>query len=76
LKGSQVRAMWIASSDYTDSWFQVTMYSSNGTELAYWGSSGIWTATNAILELEQTGSYYLSITTHQTFYEFSFWDYY
>ena len=76
LRGSMVRGMWIASSDYTDSWFSVTLHFSNGTELAVWGSSGVWTATNSELELEQAGSYYLNITTYLTFYYFSFWDYY
>jgi len=76
LKGSQVRGMWIATSDYSFAYFSASLYFSNGTEYAVWGSSGVWTATNAELELEQPGSYYLNITAYQTYYYFSFWDYY
>jgi len=76
LKGSQVRAMWIATSDYIDAWLSIILHFSNGTEYAVWGSSGVWIANNTVLELPQAEGYYLSITTYQTSYIVSFWDYY
>ena len=76
LKGSQMRAMYIATSDYTDAWLSIILHFSNGTEYAVWGTSGVWSANNAVLELPQTGDYYISITTYQTSYVVSFWDYY
>ena len=76
LKGSSVRVMWIAESDYSSGWLSITLHFSNGTSYAVWGSSGVWTATNAVLELPQSGDYYISITTYLTDYHISVWDYY
>jgi len=76
LRGSQVRVMWIATSDYTSGWLSLKLHFSNGTAYAVWGSSGVWTATNAVLELRQVGNYYLNITTYRTHYHVSVWDYY
>jgi len=76
LKGSQVRASWIANGDYSTSWFSVQLHFSNGTAYAIWGSSGVWTANDGELELKEHGSYYLNITVYHTDYYISFWDYY
>ena len=76
LKGSSVRVMWMAIGDYSSAWISIQLHYSNGTAYGVWGSSGVWTANNAVLELEQTGNYYLNITTYNTDYYVSVWDYY
>jgi len=76
LRGSSVRVMWIATADYSSSWLSIKLHFSNGTEYAVWGSSGVWTANNAVLELTQAGNYYLNITAYRTDYYVSVWDYY
>jgi hypothetical protein len=76
LKGSSVRVMWIAKGDYSSAWLSIQLHFYNGTPYAVWGSSGVWTANNAVLELTQTGNYYLNITTYDTEYHVSVWDYY
>ena len=76
LKGSSVRVMFTAWSAYSDAHLSVYLHFSNGTPYAVWGSSGVWTANNAMLELPQTGNYYLDINTYLTDYYVSVWDYY
>jgi hypothetical protein len=76
LRGEQVRAMWIATGTSSLASLSVELHFSNGTGLAVWGSSGVWNANNAVLELKETGDYYLVITVYGTSYALSFWDYY
>jgi hypothetical protein len=76
LKGSSVRVMWMAIGDYSSAWVSIQLHYSNGTAYGVWGSSGVWTANNAVLELEQTGNYYLNITAYNTDYYVSVWHYY
>ena len=76
IKGSSVRVMWTAIADYSSGWLSIQLHFSNGTSYAVWGSSGVLTATNAVLELAQPGNYYFNITTYRTDYYVSVWDYY
>ena len=76
LKGSSVRVMWIATGYSSEAWVSFELHFSNGTGYGVWASSGIRTATNAILELKQVGDYYLDIATYLTDYYVSVWDYY
>ena len=75
LKGSSVRVMWIATSEYSTGWVSFTLHYSNATPFGIWASSGRMTANNAVLDLKQTGEYYLDIATYQTSYQISVWDY-
>ena len=76
LKESSVRVMWIAEGSNSEALvsFQLNFY--NGTPYGVWSSSGVRTATNAVLELQESGDYYLEITTYNTYYYVSVWDYY
>jgi len=76
LKGSSVRVMWIAEGHDSSAWVSFQLHFSNGTAYGVWRSSGVRTATNAVLELPKSGDYYLDITTYQTYYHVSVWDYY
>jgi len=76
LKGSSVRVMWTATSEYSTGWVSFILHFSNATPFGIWASSGRKTANNAVLELSQTGNYYLEITAYQTDYYVSVWDYY
>ncbi len=68
--------MWSASSAFTDGWLEIDLYFSNGTLYAFWGSSGVWIANNAVLEIQEPRDYYLEIMTYLTDYYVSVWDYY
>lgn len=76
LRGSSVRVMWISEGYDSSAWVSFQLHFSNGTAYGVWRSSGVRTATNAVLELEQVGDYYLDITTYLTDYCVSVWDYY
>ena len=76
LKGSSVRVMWIATGYSSEAWVSFELHFSNGTGYGVWASSGVRTATNAVLELKQVGDYYLDIATYLTDYYVSVWDYY
>ena len=76
LKGSSVRVMWIATGYDSDAWVSFELHFSNGTGYGVWASSGVKTATNNVLELQESGDYYLDITTYLTDYHVSVWDYY
>ena len=76
LKGSSVRVMWIAEGYDSLAWVSFQLQFSNGTAYGVWRSSGVRTATNAVLELSKSGDYYLNITSYLTNYYVSVWDYY
>jgi len=57
LKGSSVRVMWIATSEYSTGEVSFILHFSNATPYAIWASSGVMTANNAALELIETGNY-------------------
>jgi len=76
LKGSSVRVMWIAEGYDSSGWVSFELYFSNGTGYGVWMSSGLRTANNAVLELDESGDYYLNATTYLTSYYVSVWDYY
>ena len=76
LKGSSVRVMWIAYGWSENAMLSVRLIFPNGTLFAVWGSSGVYTANNAVLELPQSGSYDLDIASIDTDYQVSVWDYY
>lgn len=68
--------MWIAEAYDSSAWVSFQLHFSNGTAYGVWRSSGVRTATNAVLEVPKSGDYYLDITTYQTYYHVSVWDYY
>lgn len=76
LVGRSVRVMWSASAIDPQSSISFRLYYSNGTFFGVWGSSGVHTANNAELELNQAGDYFLDIICIDTNYYVSVWDYY
>jgi hypothetical protein len=76
LKGTSVRVMWLAYGVSSNSWVSYELDYQNGTTYGYWMSSGLKTGNNAVLELDEIGTYYLNITTYQTAYAVSVGDYY
>ena len=76
LKGSSVRVMWYAEGVDSSAWVSFDLYFSNGTGLGDWSSSGVKTGNNAVLELSESGNYYLDITSSGTSYSVGVWDYY
>lgn len=79
LKGSEVRVSWRAVStspfEVSESYLEIWLRSSNGT-LHIFGTSGFFAATDAEVELDEAGDYYLSINVHETSYTVTVWDYY
>lgn len=76
LKGKEFRVMWGAWGQSSSSWLSIGLRFSNGTLYSYYGSSGIFTATNVEEDLVQSGQYYLTIISYQTDYDLILWDYY
>jgi hypothetical protein len=76
LNGSSVRVMWMAEGDNPSAWVSFELDFSNGTGFGIWMSSGLRMANNAILELHESGNYYLNATAYLTDYYVSVWDYY
>lgn len=74
--GSSVRVMWIATGSDSGAWVSFQLHFYNGTPYGVWSSSGLKTATSDALELPESGDYYLQITTHNTYYYVSVWDFY
>jgi hypothetical protein len=76
LSGSSVRVMWIAEGNNPSAWVSFELDFSNGTGFGIWMSSGLRMANNAVLELHESGNYYLNATAYLTNYYVSVWDYY
>jgi hypothetical protein len=77
LNGSDVRVMWTAIGSDPSAWISFELFYSNGTGFGLWMSSGVGNANNAVLELHESGNYYLNTTTHLMLtYYVSVWDYY
>ncbi|UCH32770.1 MAG: hypothetical protein JSV05_05205, partial [Candidatus Bathyarchaeota archaeon] len=63
LKGKEVRATWIFSGLSATAELTIVLYFENGTAYGWWGDSGTMSVDNAVLDLAESGNYFVEISS-------------